>query len=272
MASASVSTSRAASPGGWGELRHEVRQASPRHVLQHQVGLRCAPARGGHLAEFVELDQVGVPQPGDGPGFVEKALALSRVGPVSVAQELDRHVAVERHLPGLEDHPHPPGTQEVHQLQAVNARPVTQPALGHVAAAAMGASGGSRRRLGRRSRFLGVCEPSSETVALAAGSVEREELPCEDRSLGPFATFEIGRDAWRRGAGPRRLPRLLEAIADRIDARRRFEGELFVRAGPLGVHGRRSSSSCFQSRRMRLTLRSMVRGTQSSRAAISSWV
>ena len=40
-----------------------------------------------------------------------------------------------------------------------------------------------------------------------------------------------------QGAGPCRFPRLLEAIADRIDPRRRFEGELFVGAGRPGVHG-----------------------------------
>ena len=223
--------------GGLGRAAQDVRQASPRHVFEHQVGLRRGPARGGHLAEFVELNQVRVPEPGDGPGFLDKALASSRLGPVGVAQELDRHVAAQRHLPGLEDHPHPPGTQDLHQLQAGNLWPVSQPARRGIALAAMEASGGARRGLGRRSEFLGVFEPSSEAVALPAGSVEREQLTGENASLGPFATVEIGRDARRRGAGPRRLPRLLEAIADRIDPRRRFEGELFVRAGPLGVHG-----------------------------------
>ncbi len=142
---------------------------------------------------------------------------LSRISKVSVAQELDRHVAVQRHLPGLEHHPHPPGPQDVHDLEAVNSRPVAQPVRGDIAAAAMRASVGGHRGRGRGSQFLGVFELWSETVALPAGSVERQQFPGEHGLLGPFATVEIGRDARLRGAGPRRLPRLFETIADHID-------------------------------------------------------
>ena len=131
--------------GGLGRSAQDVRQASPRHVLEHQVGLRRGPARSRHFTKFVELNEVRVPEPGDGPGFLAKALASSGLGPVGVAQELDRHVAIQRHLPGLEDHPHPPGTKDVHQLQAGNAWPVIcQPARRDVALAATQASGGAR--------------------------------------------------------------------------------------------------------------------------------
>ncbi len=47
--------------GGLWRAAQEFRQASPRHVFQHQVGLGRGPTRGGHLAEFVELNQVRVP-------------------------------------------------------------------------------------------------------------------------------------------------------------------------------------------------------------------
>ena len=77
---------------------------------------------------------------------------------------------------------------------------------------------------------------SSEAAALPPGSVEREQLTGENGSLGLFATFEIGRDLRRRGSKPRRLPRLLEAITNRIDPRRRFERELFVGAWSVESH------------------------------------
>ena len=92
-----------------------------------------------------------VPEPRDRPGFLAKTLASSRLGPVGVAQELDRHIAIQRHLPGLEDDPHPPGTQNIHQLETGNARPVGQPARRDVALGAMAANGGARPS--RRPRF-----------------------------------------------------------------------------------------------------------------------
>src|SRR5262249_23645105 len=126
--------------------------------------------------------------------------------------------------------------------------------------------------LGSRFEFLVGFESCTNAAPLAPGLVECEQFMGENSSLRFVTTIEIGRDLWRRCPEPRRLPRLLEPIADRINTRGGFERKLFIRACLAEAHPPRSSSSCFQSNRMRLSLRSMVRGTQSSRAAISSLV
>ena len=265
-------------PGGLGRATQDVRQGFPRHVLEHQVGLGFGLTRDRYLAEIVEFE------PGADAGAARwrglpwlKRLASFRPGPggrrAGTLTATSRFNATcqggLKPLPSPRNREHPPARGQ----ECLASRTAGPP--GDIARAKMEASQrrlrpgfGPRRTPSSPESF----EPSIEATALSPGSVERGQLIRENASLGPLATVEIGRNVRRPCAGPCHLPRLLEAIADRIDPRRRFEGELFVSAGPLGVHDGRSSSSCFQSRRMRLTLRSTVRGTQSSRAAISSWV
>ncbi len=178
--------------GGLGSTAKDVRQTSSRHVFENQVRLRPGPSRGGDLAEFVELNQVLVPEPGDRSGFLDEALAPSGPGAMGVAQELDRNVAAERNLPGLEDNAHPARSQHLEQLQSLDFRPANRQARGGIAPAAMGRSGGARRVLGRRFPFLGAIVLKIKAVAIPTRSVERNQLPGEYRSFGPFKSIEIG--------------------------------------------------------------------------------
>ena len=120
-------------------------------------------------------------KPGDGPGFLHKALTPSWLGPVGIAQELDRHFAAERHMPSLEHDSHPTGTEDVNQFQSVHFRPASGMAHGGIAAS-MGVRGGFRRDLGSRSPFPGGFERSIQAVALPAGSVERSSRVSAVRS------------------------------------------------------------------------------------------
>src|SRR5262249_7420966 len=114
--------------------------------------------------------------------------------------------------------------------------------------------------------------PNRDAVALPAGSVERDQFPDQHGSLGLAVGAQVARDARDRPFVPDRFPRLFEGVAAGIDAGRLFGQELLVLGRRLEGHGWTPFSSCFHSRRMRATLRSTVRGTQSSRAAISSLV
>jgi hypothetical protein len=203
---------------GLGRATDDVRQAAPRHVFEHQVWLGRDAAAVGQLAELINLDQIGVPEPGDRPGLLEESLALFRVGSVGVAQELDCHVAVQRGLPSLVDHPHAAGTEDIDQLQAGNDRPVRWLAFGDREAGEQ--SGGVPRSVTSR-RAL---RPGGEAVALPAGPVERGQLLEQDLANVSMGRGEVAGRAWYRASCPGFLPGLLETIADCIDMRHLVRG------------------------------------------------
>src|ERR1051326_4530630 len=101
-------------------------------------------------------------------------------------------------------------------------------------------------------------------------AVDRGQLAQQHLSLRTGAELPIVRHGRTDALGPACFPLLLEAIADGIDVRGTIRGQLLVVARRLVGH--RSFSSFFHNTRIRLNLRSIVRGTQSSWAAISSLV
>src|ERR1700761_8945095 len=90
----------------------QSRQAATRNVFQYQVGLRPCPA-GVDLTKFVELNQMWVLKPGDSSRLLEKALSQAGVGPIFVAEQFDRDLAVEGRLQRLENYSHPTRTQNL---------------------------------------------------------------------------------------------------------------------------------------------------------------
>ena len=87
-----------------------ARQALAVDKLQGDEGL------AGSLADFVNLDNVGVLQPRHGPGFAVEALALF-AGTVG-AEQLQGHDAVETLMPGLEDDAHAAASHFFEQIIA----------------------------------------------------------------------------------------------------------------------------------------------------------
>src|SRR5262249_2917950 len=170
--------------------------------------------RPGHLPELVELNQVGVPEPRDGPGLLKKSLPQQRVGAAVVAQELDRHLAAQRHLPGLEDHPHPPPAQDAYQLQTRNARPVRRPPGVGVRAAVRGSGVRERWVLGLPAGFLGVFGRNGVAVALPAGTVERDQFPEQEFAREAVTVAQVARDARYRATRLHVFPRPFESVAD----------------------------------------------------------
>src|SRR5262249_18010783 len=155
------------------------------------------------------------------------ALAPPRVGLMGVAQDLHRHVAVQRRLPGPENYPHPPGTQNLHQLQAGNTWPVRRPDRGGVETAPE-ARLPVCADLGPRSVFRRFLSPNGEAIALPAGPVERAQLSEQDLAREPVDLTHVAGKAGRRAPRSRFLPGPLEAITDRIDVSRLVRGELLI--------------------------------------------
>ncbi len=89
---------RSGTPSRQWSAMEAVRQALAVDILQGDEG------PSGRLADFVNLDDVGMLQPRHSPGFPVKALALF-AGPVG-PKHLQGHDAVETLLPGLEDDAH----------------------------------------------------------------------------------------------------------------------------------------------------------------------
>jgi hypothetical protein len=111
-----------------------------------------------------------------------------------------------------------------------------------------------------------------KALALSVGYVECRKLSVQDPPLGFGAAIEVTGEHGGWAAPWAGFPGFFETVADRIDAGRRFGRELLILGGLTQAHVSRSYSSCFHRRRMRWTLRSIVRSTQSSRSAISSFV
>ena len=58
------------------------------------------------LADLIDLDEIGVPQPGNGLGFGLKALHLSATGQLAGQNHFERHGPIQAHLARAEYHPH----------------------------------------------------------------------------------------------------------------------------------------------------------------------
>ena len=75
-----------------------------------------------YLADFINLDDVGVLQAGDHLGLAAEAAALL-LGGIGVGEEhLQRHHPIEADLPGQVDHPHAAPAQLADDLVAGNGR------------------------------------------------------------------------------------------------------------------------------------------------------
>ncbi len=91
------------SPRRPGLLSHPVLERSP---LDQLHGHERLPS---HRVGLVDLHDVGVRELGHGLGLAEQASGVLLVE--LLEQHLDRDLAIERAIEGLEDHPHPPLTQ-----------------------------------------------------------------------------------------------------------------------------------------------------------------
>jgi hypothetical protein len=89
-----------------GRALQPVGQAAALDILQGQKGPALV------LADFVDLHDVGVAQPGHrlGLGLKPRPLPVAGIGPRP--DHLEGHQPVEREVPGLVDDPHPPLAQD----------------------------------------------------------------------------------------------------------------------------------------------------------------
>ena len=71
-----------------------------------------------HLADVVNLDDVGVAELGDGLGLDPEAGEVVGAGLAAAPDHLDGDQAVQAHLPGLVDDAHPPSTELLQELVA----------------------------------------------------------------------------------------------------------------------------------------------------------
>ena len=92
-------------------------QAAAGHVLQDKI----RPAR--NLADIVNLDDIGMLQPRDDIGLGAKAGQLLLAGVRPISEHLQRHDALQRKLPGLEDDAHAASPQDSDDFVAWHGRP-----------------------------------------------------------------------------------------------------------------------------------------------------
>ncbi len=100
-----------------GRLRlvvEQLLQAAARDVFQGEE--RTA----GMFADLVDLDNVGVPEPGDGLGFAAQARLVLGLGRSTVTEQFQRHVAMQRRLPGPIHHAERAAAESFADLIAVN--------------------------------------------------------------------------------------------------------------------------------------------------------
>ena len=81
------------------------------------------------VADTVNLDDVGVPQPRDGLGLGPKPLHIGRTGMAAREDHLEGHHPVEIHLPGLVHHSHAAPAQFSQDLVTRHARQLRLRAL-----------------------------------------------------------------------------------------------------------------------------------------------
>ena len=100
----------------------------------------------GVAADLVDLHDAGVLQAGDGLRLQAKTRQLFRAGIRPGEDHLEGDEAVERHLPGLVDHPHAAAAQLFENLEAGDGRPGLDRRRRRGRGQRSGLAGGGRRR------------------------------------------------------------------------------------------------------------------------------
>ena len=101
---------------GLGRPLEAVGEAPPFEQLERDEGAAVG------LAEVVDLDDVGMAEPGDGLGLDQEPLAMLGVGVLAVADHLQRDDPVQRAVPGLVDDAHAAAAQLGQDLELGESR------------------------------------------------------------------------------------------------------------------------------------------------------
>ncbi len=166
-----------------------VRQAPALHELQGEE--RAA----AFLADLMNLDDVGVPESGDGLGLGAEAAQLLRAGEIRGRDHLQGDEALQARLPRLVHHPHAAATQQAQDFVAGHRRQTRLPDSGPGGWRRRPGGGRVAHRRGRAARARAVAVGSGRGGGRRDGRSFREDSPDQADVIGEAPGVVVRGDA-----------------------------------------------------------------------------